>query len=737
MVGVGVFLRQGADQVAGLYLTNGGRSYLLIEGQSMNRLKVSGGEIITRVQHRWRPEKLSASAEYRGGALHLRQVQSTHESDESGGGSIDIDLSLNLSPSVTSPGDWDASSIGYVESARGWSRFRLPSESLTSPAFYRELWENIFYPYTLYTDTSGNLPSETQSIPSVLHRVADAGLIEYFRAREKSIPTAEEVSRFLEQIRRHPDDPYLTLHAVDLMRIAGSVPEADSAMKEWRNRFGDHKDLALLDAAKLVEDGIWRAKETERVDHWPEVMHALLRDHESLDDLINACLDLLEYDRIPTAQIDLFLKEGDTGPFSVSFEAGKYTMGLSQLEVHYTINALRVLGYFHLLRGNWEKAFDHYTAVNFLGQIFLQADEDGISELFGHGFLQQAARGFSHIPWNACNTVEDLRRVRSRLAELETFGPIGGVTDVALSEYSRLVASLDLKRTEFGTEEDWHHRYNWKTKVSRFSMAFTDASLQLKEFTILHGRFPESIEELEESLGSTFPRDPFGDGPLGFLRKDENNVVVYSIGPDGVSDHGLVEYEGWKDRDGGISRGDILESLSLPPTYPYPPEGLRANSLEDVFAQFPNGLPPDPFASHYRLILVDSGPGKPVSVLSLGPKQDLATDTPSLRAYSVPRFEPLDLITKIDMDAQYVLKEHLEEDVEYYDDLQRVKQELLRLSNLPYDIVTQPTEDNLIAERNRLEARAKEEQVFKLGPPYNPSNGVESYGHFWMELPGR
>ncbi len=66
------------------------------------------------------------------------------------------------------------------------------------------------------------------------------------------------------------------------------------------------------------------------------------------------------------------------------------------------------------------------------------------------------------------------------------------------------------------------------------------AALAVEEWRILHGQWPEALEQLVPDLLASVPTDPFSDGPVR-MAKTENGVVVYSVGPDGDDDGGRTE----------------------------------------------------------------------------------------------------------------------------------------------------------------------------------------------------
>ena len=65
-------------------------------------------------------------------------------------------------------------------------------------------------------------------------------------------------------------------------------------------------------------------------------------------------------------------------------------------------------------------------------------------------------------------------------------------------------------------------------------------------------KYPDSLDDLKEYLDQ-IPPDPFTDKPY-LLGHEKEKVFVYSVGPDGKDDKGLITYD---PTNGTISAGDI------------------------------------------------------------------------------------------------------------------------------------------------------------------------------------
>ena len=95
-------------------------------------------------------------------------------------------------------------------------------------------------------------------------------------------------------------------------------------------------------------------------------------------------------------------------------------------------------------------------------------------------------------------------------------------------------------------------------------------------------------------------------------------IVCYSLGPDRLDDQGAITYD---PTNGTVSRGDLTLELPRTRRYPFPRTCATANTREELLAQFPSGLPPDPFADRRTKPLGVSNT-TPVYVYSYGPDTD-------------------------------------------------------------------------------------------------------------------
>ena len=66
------------------------------------------------------------------------------------------------------------------------------------------------------------------------------------------------------------------------------------------------------------------------------------------------------------------------------------------------------------------------------------------------------------------------------------------------------------------------------------------AALALERYRLAHGRWPEALEALTPNLLAQVPADAYDGQPLRVRRLDDS-VIVYSVGPDGEDNGGRID----------------------------------------------------------------------------------------------------------------------------------------------------------------------------------------------------
>lgn len=139
-------------------------------------------------------------------------------------------------------------------------------------------------------------------------------------------------------------------------------------------------------------------------------------------------------------------------------------------------------------------------------------------------------------------------------------------TDDQLEQVERLIGQARQLPIEF---------QSWFESVARWAHGFhrnqawlrcAVAALASERFRLAHGSWPDSISGLVPEFLSETPIDPFDGQPLR-LRHLKDSLVIYSIGPDGNDDGGLVSRADFHSAgsDVGFQLWDVSSRRQPPP----------------------------------------------------------------------------------------------------------------------------------------------------------------------------
>lgn len=150
-------------------------------------------------------------------------------------------------------------------------------------------------------------------------------------------------------------------------------------------------------------------------------------------------------------------------------------------------------------------------------------------------------------------------------------------------------------------------------------LALTRGVLAARHSYFVNGEFPwRDGRNADGLLLSRPPDDPYSGTALQ-TKYDRGSMTLFSVGPDRHNDHGQTIYD---PTNGVVSAGDIVATALAQPKYPFPRDGIRASTREELHRLFPDGLPPVGFPSDPLLAIE----GPPVIVLSIGPDRMFSTN---------------------------------------------------------------------------------------------------------------
>jgi len=462
-------------------------------------------------------------------------------------------ISYELLPSKEIPGDWDL--------IRVFQYF----PSLISG-------EKEFDPKTI--------PPLRQPYPSFLHRVDDPRIIEYFKITYEEdnltlashIPDPDMSSRLMDLasklVSSHPDDLDLRTLYLDALIRSGDDLELEKqakALKETYEKKGNsyHKHIFQevenhLTARRLSFDG----------KNGRDIMLGILSRDNDFPTRLRRLPELLDYEKYAEQRTGLIV--------------GVVT---NYLEIQASSKSFCVWAAFLQLRGQRKEALQILAANYHLVHLM---DQGGnlISRLIGFSLRAIAARGLELYALNSCETLADFDEFWNTLERLNY-----PWKDLTLEEIDRLEdGPLYPEELEWMRSHLTEHLTRQRVSYAKFELV--RMATAAKRHFISQGSFPTVPQDFAPLLAEGPPRDPFSKDPLRFI-PGSDPFACYSIGPDDKDDRAEFSYD---PTNGTKSPGDIYVKIPREREYPFPRGGVHAKNPADLLRQFPNGLPPDPFA---------------------------------------------------------------------------------------------------------------------------------------------
>ena len=267
-------------------------------------------------------------------------------------------------------------------------------------------------------------------------------------------------------------------------------------------------------------------------------------------------------------------KDRRTGPAAVT----------SLLEMQVLVKVVRVVAVFQMIEGKREESLELCAASYRLGQLMSDAPML-IDRLIGMGLRGIASVALETYALNCCETEAEFKQLWEMLDRLEKRQKSHSRLEIATLESPNPVVVFMI----------WRNSREIKTRMdmadSRFELVRMATATKYRLVT--EGAFPASKKQFAPLLPKGPPKDPFSGDPLKFLSTPDA-LACYSVGPDGRDDRAAIEYD---PTNGTVSPGDILLRVPLKRQFPFPRDGVRAVSVEDLMRQFPNGFPVDPYAT--------------------------------------------------------------------------------------------------------------------------------------------
>jgi hypothetical protein len=88
-----------------------------------------------------------------------------------------------------------------------------------------------------------------------------------------------------------------------------------------------------------------------------------------------------------------------------------------------------------------------------------------------------------------------------------------------------------------------------KTVRSQTAVKLALAAIALERYRVAHGDFPEKLEQLVPQFLAAVPQDPMAQQPFHYKRTDDGWFLLYSVGPDGKDDGGVMRSGNPRDKE--------------------------------------------------------------------------------------------------------------------------------------------------------------------------------------------
>ncbi len=546
---------------AGIYLAMGGQAYVEIARDASNNLIIKGTSLAAEPELRWQ-----VSYKEQKLALWYETTWRTEGEWQRGDG-------YELLPSSTKSGDWDL--VRYVPL---WSSTDLREEEV---------------------------PALKQPIPSFLHRLDDRRVVEYFTRvvgyAVSFIPTptlapgldVDELYKLASALlEAHPDDLHVRTLYLDALVRKGEHKTLESRLTAWKEAYTTTDDPHLRKVFQEAGSAL-------------RAMQLSAAGRNAYDFIVK----VLGRETDLGTRFELFPKVFDYEEYVAPRRSLLHLVIYNFLEFQISVKVFRVGSVFLMLQGKREEALKILTASYYVGQLLNQSDTV-IGRLIGIAVRAISTGGLDIYALNCCETPDDFQDLWKTLEQLNR-----GSREPDAKEIQSLFGPIVSYFPETMLP-------NIKDALVRHRSA--DAKFQLVRMAtaakyrfVTQQAFPQNAEQFAPLLPEGPPTDLFSSEPLKFIAGPDS-FTCYSVGPDEQDDRAAVSYD---PTNGTESCGDIILGIPREREYPFPRDGVRAATADELRRQFPNGLPADIFADTKGKPLGITNT-TPVYVYSYGPDTD-------------------------------------------------------------------------------------------------------------------
>ncbi len=727
-VGWRLVVTRGYRSAAGIYIVGSGRTYLSIEPKGLGSLSIKQGMVPTYggrclsdafLQRSLYPT-LHASFKY--GRLIITQQL---EKDIRPSGYWKESLTLTLIPSKTRQGDWDLVEAELkIKSGKSKNILVLCSDIVQGNAGMDSVFDKLQNLIGKNEFGQFVLDPKKSPLPSYLHNIDDNRIPVFYESLFQEEYGHEPLNIARSLSKTFPHDPFIRLLRVELEAQCGVPETALDLRKKWEKEFQNYPNPLLQLGKRIV---------------WRNVANAQFRKRNHLN--LNSAKRLFEVTQKSKSQRstdwkiktikDFYLSEGEPYYYTaVPFvqvtknvdDASLRFPDFLEMQVHAKVS--HILSKLYLFEGRFGVSLEVAASAYRLGQS-LNSAGNLISRIIGIAIRNVAVGALEVCVLNTCQAPEDFRAAWSLLEHLYHTPYMESGEHLQEGEHPVLFSMMK-PVSDTTTNYAVHYRETLtRHRVSNTKFQLTRVAIAAKYRYVTTGSFPSAGKEFAPLLPDGIPTDVFSDAPLRYrLCHDQDAFMVYSVRPNSKDEYGKLTYN---PTNGTISPGDIITRVPRKRTYPFPLEGVRADTAYELLEQFPNGLPRDIFANTHKrpLSILESTEEHPLTVFSFGANTD------------EDEYTPMDSegLTHGDFVIKPVPTSSPPPSAPYSRGLQLVmrRAETFPIKSQPSH--TSPETQNDPLSQYRYSRRHPPPGHWYLESMYDPTNGTISPGDLYLEIP--
>jgi len=540
----------------GIYLDLLHRGYILIDRDNKRHLEVKETNFLTDDSY-LKDAKWDVSFKRKKLKLTTDET-STHDS------SMHHGYIYELQPSSTTPGDWDLISIS--ETVQPISN----------------------------TIRSKNDLSPIKPVPSFLHRIDDKRIIEYFKLlpSQNKRGDSDNNPQFLKIASElhigYPDDIFIKMLYLDSLIWNCDTEGLKKEIEDLEKISSTSKDLLSQYALTCAKNSLHSIELSAVNQNAYDLMEKVFSPDVDLPTRLKLFPDMLQYNE-----------------FAIPNTSVIRTSRTYFLDYQTMAKVFRNEAIFLMLQGKREEALSLIASVYQLGKFLNQTDS--IGRLMAIATRAITTNGLEIYALNCCETPKDFQHLWKTLENINS----------GLKESDFVKPHF----VEYPFESYFTSQYTEYVRTHLIYYHTTEAHLELVRMAtaakyrfITQGTFPKAPEEFAPLLTNGLPKDSFSSESLKFI-SNPDEFTCYSIGPNKQDNFANIIYDS---TNGTVSSGDIILKVPSQREYPFPKNGVRASTRDELLKQFPNKLPYDPFANRRNVSLKITNT-TPVYVFSVGP----------------------------------------------------------------------------------------------------------------------